>query len=116
MRDDILRWATDINAAYGQIPNGLAGPTWPAARGGSDPELFAQAENFASVTRPTAARPASFRGSRGSGPTNIALQIIITNVRLDAHQVTQHPRHYVFPEDNNLLIEEPYPTRVRRQV
>ena len=56
--------------------------------------------------------PLSVPGRPKTGHTYIALQIIITNVRLDAHEVPQHPPHDVLPKDNNLLVEELYPTRV----
>jgi hypothetical protein len=111
MLNDILRWAMDINAARGRIPRGLAEPTWPAARDDSDPRSFVQARSSASVTRTLDPLPCA-----EDPGTHVAFQIIITNVRLDAHKVAQHPPHDVFAKDNNLLIEESYPTRVRGQV
>ena len=103
---------------HDRTQSGLAVPTWPTARGGSDPKPSAQAGDltFSHTSSDPLLVPLVAVDPEEIGHTHVALQIIVTHVWLDAHQVPQHPRHDVFPKDNNFLVEEPYPTRVRRQV
>jgi hypothetical protein len=50
------------------------------------------------------------------GRIHIALQLFISDVRLHAHEVTEHPSHDVFSDDDNLLSKVLDPARVRGKV
>lgn len=48
--------------------------------------------------------------------TNISLQIILPNIRLNPHKIPQHPSHKILPKHHHLLLTNPHPTRVAPKV
>ena len=48
--------------------------------------------------------------------THISLQILVPRVRFHADEVSEHARHHVIAENDDLLPEELQPTGVARQV
>lgn len=53
----------------------------------------------------------------GSGEcTHISLQILVPRVRFHANEVSEHARHHVIAENDDLLPEELQPAGVAREV
>lgn len=89
------------NEARGRNQTMLAVCSVPTATNGFGLELLTQAKKRVSLMKFTK------RNWRYISP-----QILPVDIWLDSDCVSEHPRHRVFPENNNFLVEELDPTWV----